>query len=219
MKKPVRKKALLKTTEIAVTSTLGTSDRQTRGRNRNNTSFPVAPLLSEMPVGYAALLGKIKRRIQEERLRTVMAANSAMVLMYWDIGRLILDRQEKEGWGARVIYRLSADLREAYPEMDGLSSRNLLFMRSFALAYPDIQIVKQLVSQLPWGHVIRLLQRIKDTDIRHWYAKASIAHGWSRSILEIQIDTRAHERQGKAVTNFETTLPPTESDMAAQIFA
>ena len=102
--------------------------------------------------------------------------------------------------------------------MDGLSSRNLLFMRSFAAAYPDMRIVKQLVSQLPWGHVIRLLQRIKDPDIRHWYVTESIAHGWSRNILEIQIDTCAHERQGKAITNFEATLPPTDSDMAAQVF-
>jgi len=102
--------------------------------------------------------------------------------------------------------------------MDGLSSRNLLFMRSFAAAYPDMRIVKQLVSQLPWGHVIRLLQRIKDPDIRHWYVTESIAHGWSRNILEIQIDTCAHERQGKAITNFEATLPPAESDMASQVF-
>ena len=91
---------------------------------------------------------------------------------------------------------LSADLRESYPDMEGLSSRNLLFMRSFAAAYPDMQIVKQLVSLLPWGHVIRLLQRIKDPEIRHWYVAASIANGWSRNILEIQIDTSAHERQG-----------------------
>jgi len=218
MKKTVQKKALLKTTEILAASTAGISDRRTRGRKRNDASFPMPPLLSEMPVGYAALLGEIKRRIQEERLRTVMAANSAMILMYWDIGRLILDRQKEEGWGAKVIYRLSTDLREAYSDMDGLSSRNLLFMRSLAAAYPDIQIVKQLVSQLPWGQVIRLLQRIKDADIRHWYAKASIAHGWSRSILEIQIDARAHERQRKAITNFNATLPPAESDMAAQVF-
>ena len=119
-----------------------------------------------------------------------MAANSAMVMLYWDIGRLILDRQEKEGWGARVIDRLSTDLREAYPDMDGLSSRNLLFMRSFAAVCPDMQIVKQLVSQLPWGHVIRLLQRIKDPDIRQWYVTASIAHGWSRNVLELQIEAR-----------------------------
>jgi hypothetical protein len=84
-----------------------------------------------MPVGYYAAPVETKQRIQEERLRTVMAANSAMVMLYWDIGHVILDWQEKEGWGEKVIDRLSADLRDAYPEMDGLSSRNLLFMRAF----------------------------------------------------------------------------------------
>jgi predicted nuclease of restriction endonuclease-like (RecB) superfamily len=164
------------------------------------------------------VLAEIKQRIGTERLRVVMSANSAMVLLYWDIGRLILERQETEGWGAKVIDRLSADLRQAYPDMRGLSSRNLLFMRSFAAAYPDTQIVKQLVSQLPWGHVIRLLQRIKEPDIRHWYVKASLEHGWSRNILELQIQSQAHKRQGKAITNFPATLPPAESDMAAQVF-
>ena len=193
-------------------------DRNLRGRKRGDASFPVAPTNSGLPDGYLDVLGEIKRRIQTARLRTVMAANSAMVTLYWDIGDLILERQEREGWGAKVIDRLSADLSAAYPDMSGLSPRNLLFMRSFAAAYPDAQIVKQLVSQLPWGHVIRLLQRIKDTDTRHWYVKASIEHGWSRNILEMQIAARAHERHGKAITNFDATLPPADSDMAAQMF-
>ena len=193
-------------------------ERKARGRKRADASFPVAPPPVGLPDSYAAVLEEIKRRIQAERLRTVMAANSAMVMLYWDIGRLILERQEKEGWGARVIDRLSADLREAYPDMRGLSPRNLLFMRSFAVAYSDMEIVKQLVSQLPWGHIIRLLQRIKDPDMRHWYLTASMEHGWSRNVLELQISAHAHERQGKAITNFEATLPPAESDMAAQVF-
>lgn len=147
-----------------------------------------------------------------------MAANTAMVLLYWDIGRMILERQQREGWGARVIDRLSMDLREAYPDMQGFSPRNLLFMRSFAEAWPDAEKVKQLVSQLPWGHVIRLLQRVKEPATREWYIRKSIEQGWSRSILELQIDGGAHERQGKALTNFRATLPPEDSDMAGQIF-
>lgn len=176
------------------------------------------PPRSDLPRGYAETLGEIKQRIQQERLRVVMSANSAMVLLYWDIGRMILDRQEREGWGAKVIDRLSADLREAYPDMQGLSPRNLLHMRAFAAAYPDSRLVKQLVSLLPWGHVVRLLQRIKEQDIRHWYVKKVIEHGWSRNILELQIDGQAHKRQGKAVTNFKATLPPVDSDMAEQVF-
>lgn len=140
MKKPIKK-----------ASTASTLARKSRGRTREGSSFPVAPIRSELPDSYASVLGEIKQRIQAERLRVVMAANSAMVNLYWDIGRLILERQEREGWGARMIDRLSTDLRDAYPDMHGLSPRNLLFMRSFAAAYPDSTTVKQLVSRLPWG--------------------------------------------------------------------
>ena len=171
-----------------------------------------------MPPGYGETLAEIKRRIQEDRLRVVMVANSAMVRLYWDIGRTVLDRQEREGWGSKVIDRLSADLRAAYPEMKGFSSRNLLFMRNFAESYPDAQKVKQLVSQLPWGHVIRLLQRVKDATSRDWYMRQSIEHGWSRHILQLQIDARAHARRGQALSNFKATLPPGDSDMAVQVF-
>jgi predicted nuclease of restriction endonuclease-like (RecB) superfamily len=218
MKKLVQKKPPAKNAEIVVAPTAGAADRRSRGRKRDDASFPVAPLPSEMPAGYTAALGEIKQRIQEERLRTIMAANSAMVMLYWDIGRLILDRQEKEGWGAKVIDRLSADLRDTYPDMKGLSPRNLKYMRAFAAAWADRSFVQQLAAQIPWFHNCILLDRIPDPTTRTWYIKAAIENGWSRNILEIQIDTCAHERQGKAITNFEATLPPAESDMAAQVF-
>jgi predicted nuclease of restriction endonuclease-like (RecB) superfamily len=194
------------------------SPRRSRGRPTEGASFPVAPPASELPAGYAAFLADLKTRVERERLRVVVAANSALVLLYWDLGKAILDRQAAEGWGARVIDRLASDLAEAYPDMKGFSPRNLLFMRSFAEAYSDHKQVKQLVSLLPWGHVIRLLQRIKDPTTREWYARASVREGWSRSILELKIDGRAHERQGKALSNFKDTLPPADSDLAAQIF-
>jgi predicted nuclease of restriction endonuclease-like (RecB) superfamily len=209
-----------KATKSSLTSAkVAAPARRSRGRTRGEeAAFRVAPPKAELPRGYAETLGEIKQRIGQERLRVVMAANAAMVLLYWDVGRLILARQEREGWGAKVIDRLSTDLQAAYPDMTGFSSRNLLFMRSFAAAYPDAQIVKQLVSQLPWGHVIRLLQRIKDRPTRDWYTRKAIEHGWSRNILELQIDNRAHARHAKALTNFESTLPPADSDMAAQVF-
>ncbi|MDD4539946.1 MAG: PDDEXK nuclease domain-containing protein, partial [Lentisphaeria bacterium] len=170
------------------------------------------------PSDYIATLNEIKDRIRSERVRVAMAANAAMVLMYWEIGRVILARQADEGWGARVIDRLSADLRNEFPDMQGLSPRNLLFMRAFAENYPDAAIVKQLVSSLPWGHVVHLIQRIKDPEARNWYARAAVADGWSRSILDLQIESQAHLRQGKAVNNFALTLPPADSDLVAQIF-
>lgn len=199
-------------------NTQGTKERKTRGRQRRDATFPVPPASGELPESYAVTLGEIKSRIRTERLRVVMAANAAMVLLYWDIGKAILERQKNEGWGAKVIDRLSADLREAFPDMKGLSPRNLLFMRSFAEGYTDHQIVKQVVSQLPWGHIIRLLQRVKDQKDRLWYVKASIQQGWSRNILEFHIDKCTHKRQGQAINNFALTLPPERSDMVAQVF-
>lgn len=192
--------------------------RRSRGRTREDASFPVPPPRAEIPAGYAEALRDIKERIREARLRVVFAANTAMVLLYWDIGRLILERQEREGWGAKVIERLASDLGTAYPEMTGLSTRNLLFMRSFGEAYPDREKVKQLVSRLPWGHVIRLLQRVKEPRVRDWYAEQAIAEGWSRSILELRIDVQEHTRHGRAQSNFAHTLPPADSDIAAQVF-
>ena len=85
-------------------------------------------------------------------MRVVLAANSAMVLLYWDIGRVILDRQASEGWGAKVIDRLAADLREAFPDMKGFSPRNLKYMRAFAAAWPDRTIVQQFAARIPWFH-------------------------------------------------------------------
>src|SRR3989338_2040108 len=115
-----------KTTKAPAVPSRSAPVRVSRGRTPpGGASFPVAPPRSELPRGYAKTLGEIKQRIQQERLRVVLAANSAMVLLYWDIGRMILDRQERAGWGARVIDRLSSDLREATPEMQGFSARNL----------------------------------------------------------------------------------------------
>jgi predicted nuclease of restriction endonuclease-like (RecB) superfamily len=193
--------------------------RLARGRVRaEGATFPVAPPRSELPQGYAETLGDIKQRIQQERLRVVMAANSAMVLLYWDIGRVILERQEREGWGAKVIDRLSADLREAHPEMRGLSARNLKYMRSFAAAWPDRAIVQEPLARLPWYHQIALLEKLGSADERLWYARAAARAGWSHNILAMQIQGRAKERAGKAITNFASTLPPERSDMAAQVF-
>lgn len=211
--------AARKKTSTAVTNAgAGAPVGRSRGRTREDASFPVPPPRAEVPAGYAEALREIKQRIQEARLRVVLAANAAMVLLYWDIGRLILARQAGEGWGAKVIERLASDLGAAYPEMTGLSTRNLLFMRSFGEAYPEREKVKQLVSQLPWGHVIRLLQRVKEPSVRDWYAEQAIAQGWSRSILELRIDVKEHTRHGKAQSNFAHTLPSGDSDMAAQVF-
>ena len=192
--------------------------RKVMGRRQKEAMIPIAPPRGGLPADYAEALQTIKRRIQEERLRVVLSANAAMVLLYWDIGRLILERQEEAGWGARVIDRLSQDLREAFPDMKGFSPRNLKYMRAFAAAWPEREFVQQVAARIPWFHNCLLLDRVPDAATREWYIKTTIEEGWSRNILALQIDGRAHERQGKAVTNFPATLPPEQSDLATQAF-
>ncbi len=202
----------------AKTSGSDKNGRRVFGRSREESSFPVPLAAHDMPHDYALLLGELKTRIQEERLRVVLSANAAMVLLYWDIGRVILGRQEREGWGAKVIDRLSADLRQAFPDMRGLSPRNLKYMRAFASAWPERQIVQEGLAQITWYHNIALLERLGDSQTRLWYAQKTIANGWSHNILIMQIENAAHEREGKAITNFPATLPPPDSDMAVQVF-
>jgi len=194
------------------------SGRKAMGRVRKEASFPVPPTSSDLPDDYGVVLEDIKKRIRSERLRVTLAANSAMIMLYWDIGKLILERQESQGWGARVIDRLSHDLKQAFPETSGFSPRNLKYMRKFADAWPDRKIVQCTVAQIPWRSNLTLLERCKGSEARLWYARKTVENGWSRDILALQIDASLHDRQGKAVNNFQDALPPSDSDMAAQVF-
>jgi len=204
--------------ERAVIKTDPVPGRKQRGRVDRSVMFPVPPPASDAPPDYAAWLADLKARIQQQRLRVVLASNAVMVLLYWDIGRSILDKQDVQGWGSRVIDRLAADLREAFPEMKGFSPRNLKYMRAFAAAWPDPEIVQQSVAQLSWRHNLALLEKLRSPDDRLWYAAKTLEYGWSSNILVLQIEAQAHRRQGKAQTNFPATLPPPDSDMAVQVF-
>ncbi len=166
---------------------------------------------------YAAFVGDLKRKIVEARNRAGLSVNRELILLYWSIGRDILARQEREGWGARVVDRLAEDLGRAFPEMTGLSARNLKYMRAFAEAWPEAAIVQQVAAQLPWGHNMRLLDSVKTSDQRMWYARQAIEHGWSRNVLAHQIDSDLLTRQGAALTNFSRTLPAGQSELAQQI--
>ena len=172
---------------------------------------------SDLPDNYAALLVDLKSRIAAARLKAALAVNSELILLYWQIGRDILDRQRDEGWGAKVVERLGADLRQAFPEMTGLSSRNLKYMRAFAEAYPNYEFVQQVAAQLPWGHAMVLLDQVKKHDERAWYMRQAIENGWSRNVLVHQIEGELYRRQGKALTNFTRTLPAPQSELAQQI--
>lgn len=166
---------------------------------------------------YLSLLEGLMSRIRTAQLRAALSLNRELVLLYWQIGREILARQEVVGWGAKVIQRLAEDLRREFPHMSGLSRTNLQYMRSFAEAYQDEAIVQQLVGQLPWGHNILLLNKLSTADERAWYARRTVEHGWSRSVLAYQIESALHRRQGQALTNFGQTLPAPQADLAAEL--
>lgn len=169
------------------------------------------------PKSYQALLARLKEQIRTAQVRASLAVNRELVLLYWGIGKEILERQDKEGWGSKVIDRLAKDLRSEFPSMQGLSPRNLKYMRALAEAWPDGSIVQQAVAQIPWGHNVRLLDYVKEPGERLWYVQQTILNGWSRNILVMQIETGLYRRQGKAVTNFQTTLPSPQSDLAQQL--
>lgn len=188
------------------------------GKNKEGVVFPVAPNLSEMSDSYMQFIEKIKEQIRTQRISVVMKANFSMICLYWTIGKAILEKQEEEGWGARVIDRMSKDLKEAFPDMSGFSPRNIKYMRKFALCWPDYEIVQRVVAQLPWRTNITLLDKLREQEERIWYAEKTIENGWSKTILELQIQSRLMERTGKTVNNFPAALPPIDSDMANQIF-
>ncbi len=172
--------------------------------------------LTSAPEGYADWLADLKGRIHSAQQRATLAVNRELVLLYWQIGCDILARQAAQGWGAKVIERLSHDLRAAFPEMKGFSPRNLKYMRSFAGAWPDAEFVQGVLAQLPWYHQLALLDKLPGPGTRRWYAAKAIEHNWSRNILVMQIETRLLERSGKAVTNFTAHLPAPQSDLARE---
>ncbi|MEA1922805.1 MAG: PDDEXK nuclease domain-containing protein [Pseudomonadota bacterium] len=204
-------------TEHAENADVEQRKRRDNGKHKG-VIMPVPETSVKLPQDYASFLQGIKKRIQIERLKAVLSANAVQILMYWDMGNDIIQKQKNAGWGAKVIDRLSADLKEAFPEMNGFSARNLKYMSKFAKAWPDREIVQRVAAQIPWRNNQALLDKIKEPELRIWYAEQNSINGWSRDILAIQIETALHKRIGQTANNFEVTLPPDDSDMANQIF-
>ena len=203
-----------------------------------------------IPTGYAELLDEIKGRIRSAQIKAALSVNRELIELYWSIGRDIVQRQRCEGWDAKVIDRLAADLRSEFPEMSGLSRTNVYRMRAFYLAYEseseivpqavgqlvrgscpslstaipaqparelDGPILPQPVAEIPWGHNVDLIEKLKDQAQRLWYAQQTTANGWSLSMLLHWIESDLYSRQGKPVTNFQRTLPAPQSDLAKQL--
>ncbi|MCA0438886.1 MAG: PDDEXK nuclease domain-containing protein [Proteobacteria bacterium] len=198
---------------------------------------PATPPEPNVPALYATLLADIKQRVRRAQVRAMLAVNAELIRLYWDIGRVIDERQQQEGWGAGVIPRLARDLHNDLPEEKGFSERNIKQMLAFYREYAQLSFVQQpaaqietepkvpqaaalftaeLILALPWTHHAILMTKVKDPATRHWYMQAALEHGWSRSILVMQIETAAHQRQGRAGSNFALRLPKPESDLVQQ---
>src|SRR5690348_13140600 len=148
--------------------------------------------------GYRPLLESLKQQIRTAQIQAAVAVNRELILLYWNIGFEIRTQQRQQGWGAKIIDRLASDLRHDFPDMKGLSTRNLKYMRAFAEAWPTLAIVQEALAQLPWHHNITLIEKLKDAQERLWYASEAILHGWSRNVLVHQIETDLYQRQGQA---------------------
>ncbi len=168
---------------------------------------------------YIETLNLLKEKIKVAQIKATLSVNAEMILLYWEIGKTILERQQQAGWGSKIIDTLASDLSKSFPDMKGFSPRNLLHMKRFAENYTNITIVKQVVSLLPWGHNIVLLNKIKDATERLWYIQSTIANGWSRNILTLQIESQLYQRQVSTnkVNNFKKTLPKEQSDLANEL--
>ncbi|MEO1145917.1 MAG: PDDEXK nuclease domain-containing protein [Cyanobacteria bacterium J06638_22] len=166
---------------------------------------------------YEDFLTSLKTRIRQAQIKAALAINRELIILYWQIGQDIVQRQSEEGWGAKVIDRLARDLKMEFPDIKGFSPRNLKYMRALAEAYPDEQIVLRVIAQIPWGHNQSLLNKLETQEQRLWYAQKVIENGWSRNTLELQIKSDLFSRQGEALTNFETTLPAPQSDLAQSL--
>lgn len=181
---------------------------------------------------YTSLLEEVKSRIRLAQSKATLAANAQMIMLYYDIGKMIHGRQQQQGWSSAVIPRLSKDLKNELPEVKGFSERNLSRMLAFFREYtqvPDTIILPQTVAklpeqsmelsialQLPWGHNLVLIEKIKDLSVRLWYAQKTIEHGWSRDVLSLMIESKLHLRQESKTNNFVEQLPDPQSDLARQ---
>jgi predicted nuclease of restriction endonuclease-like (RecB) superfamily len=186
---------------------------------------------------YKDWLVALKTTIQQRQIKAAVAVNRELIQLYWELGKQIVEKQETAQWGSGFVDQLSKDLVAEFPDIRGLSSKNLRTCRQFYLFYSDGQFWKQLVSKMqaadnahtsfdefenmlfsiPWGHHILIMQKNSNQADALFYIHQTIENNWSRAILQYHIETQLHKRQGNAITNFKNTLPQTDSDLAQQI--
>lgn len=183
--------------------------------------------------GYREWKDSVIQIINEAKLKASLLVNDSLLQMYWNIGSEIIKKQEEKGWGSNVIEQLSRDLKSTFVEASGYSIRNLRYMKRFSQEYPNFpilqvplaelenaenEIVQVSLAQITWYHHISLISKIKDLSGRAFYITETAKNGWSRDVMMLQIENDLYNRQGKAINNFQSTLPSPQSDLARDIF-
>lgn len=184
-------------------------------------TLPTAKKPKDSVANYTKFISSLKAKIRSAQIKAAISVNSELIKLYWEIGKEIVEKQDREGWGSKVLEKVARDLQNEFLGIEGFSRANIFRMKAFFVAYEKVaQAVRQLeilpIFSIPWGHNILLLQKIKNTAERLWYATKAIEHGWSRSILTIWVENDLYHREGKAITNFKIALPPSQSDLAQQ---
>ncbi len=173
-----------------------------------------------LDTNYLQFLENTRDRLRKAQVCATLAVNRELLHFYWQLGLELIEKQRVFQWGDRFLEQFSEDIRQAFPGMQGFSITNLKRMRLFAKEYPEFEKSAQAVHQLPWGHIVLLLHRIKQPEERTWYAEQIVANGWSRSMLESQIEKNLFKRQGIAlnkISNFHAQLPPEQSHLATEL--
>ena len=171
---------------------------------------------------YSAFIRDVKHRIQSAQIKAAVRVNQELLALYWDLGEQIIEKQREAQWGDGFLQQISRDLQAEFPDLKGFSRRNLYDIRRWVSFWSPIgqqavaQIVRQLVAQIPWGHNLLIINKIKNHDEALFYIRKTIGNSWSRSVLTHHIESGLYQRDGKALTNFEATLPAPHSDLARQ---
>jgi predicted nuclease of restriction endonuclease-like (RecB) superfamily len=173
---------------------------------------------------YRNWLGELKQHIRSSQIKATLSVNKALIALYWDLGKQISEKQKNKGWGSQVVNQLSIDLCAEFEDSKGFSRSNLYAMKQFYEFFHQLggqfestdfvpEIVEKYCFNLPWRHIVLLLQKIKNEKEMLFYLNATIENNWSRNILNIQIESNLYKRQGKAITNFSNTLPIPQADL------
>lgn len=176
-------------------------------------------------IEYKQWLTDLKFRIRNSQIKAALKVNAELINLYWELGKEIVSKQEQSQWGDGLIKQLSSDLQQEFPEMKGFSTTNIKYIKRWYSFYnQDItigqQVVDQLretVSQIPWGHNLRIIIQCKSIEEAFFYIHKTIENGWSRSILELHIKQQDYQRTRHSVSNFSRLLPTVQSDLAQEL--